>query len=101
MSATAPTILEERSGLTEKRKLMVSALTIHTSKKLAVIQIMSYLSRDSRIRTTIIISDSAADTAGRRNSSSQKKLRRPQVRRNTAFGTMSPSLHAMRPRAAR
>ena len=86
--------------MTDSRKLIVSASTIHRSRKFAVIQIMSYLSRESRIRATIIASDSAAETAGRRNSASQKKLSRPQVRRNTAFGTMPTSLQAISASAA-
>src|SRR5262249_61238147 len=73
---------------------------IITSRKLTVIQTISYLSRDSRISTTIIASDSAADTAGRRNTASQKKLSRPQVKQNTTFGTMAASLQSMRPSAA-
>ncbi len=36
-------------------------------------------------------SDSAADTAGRRSSASQKKFKRPQVNRKTEFATMPPS----------
>ena len=73
---------------------------IITSRKLAVIRMMSYLSRDSRIRTTIIASDSAADTAGRRNTASQKKLMRPHVRQNTTFGRTAASLQSMRRNAA-
>ncbi len=73
---------------------------IITSRKLAVIQMISYLSRDSRIRTTIITSDSAADTAGRRSTASQKKLSRPHVRQNTTFGRTATSLQNMRPSAA-
>ena len=78
----------------------MSVLMIITSRKLAVIRMMSYLSRDSRIRTTIIRSDSAADKAGRRSTASQKKLNRPQVRQKTTFGTKPTSLQ-IRPSAAR
>src|SRR5262245_11239260 len=79
---------------------MVSALTIIRSRKLIVIQMISYLSRDSRIRTTISTSDSAADSAGRRVTASQKKLSRPQTRQKTTFGTKPTSLQSMRASAA-
>src|SRR5215475_14520297 len=73
---------------------------IIASRKLAVIRMISYLSCDSRIRMTITTSDSAADTAGRRNTASQKKLMRPHVRQNTTFGRTAASLQSMRPSAA-
>src|SRR5262245_27662416 len=79
---------------------MVSRLTIIRSKKLTVIQMISYLSRESRIRTTISTSDSAADSAGRRSTASQKKLSRPQTRQKTSFGTTPASLQSMRASAA-
>src|SRR6516165_10931597 len=74
---------------------------IQTSKKFAVIEMISYLSCDSRIKTTIITSDSAADTAGRRSKAIQKKLSMPQVRRKIAFGTIATSLQAMSTSVAR
>ena len=79
----------------------MSVLTIITSRKLAVIQMMSYLSCDSRVTTTITVSDSAADTAGRRSSASQKKFSRPQVNRKTELATMPASYQYMSPSAAR
>jgi hypothetical protein len=90
-----------RSGIVVTKKRIVSLSMIQTSRKFAVIEMMSYLSRDSRIRTTIITSDSAADTAGRRSKVSQKKLSRPQNRRKTAFRTIEASLQAMSASAAR
>ena len=78
----------------------MSELMIIRSRKLAVIQMMSYLSRDTRIRTTIIASESAAEMAGRRNRTSQKKLSTPHVRQKMSFGTKPASLHNMRPSAA-
>ncbi len=95
VSTAAPMILEDRSGRTERRKPIVSALMIHTSRKVAVIQMISYLSRDSRIKATIVTSDSAAATAGRRSSASQKKLTSPQVSRKTQLAITPPSLHTM------
>ena len=79
----------------------MSALMIIRSRKLAVIQMMSYLSRDARIRTTIIASESAADTTGRRNKASQKKLSTPHVSQKMSFGTKPTSLQSMRTSAAR
>src|SRR5262245_63617105 len=61
---------------------------------------ISYLSRESRIRTTISTSDSAADSAGRRVTASQKKLSTPQQRKKTSCGTKPTSLQNMRLRAA-
>jgi hypothetical protein len=61
---------------------------------------ISYLRRETRIRTTISTSDSAADSAGRRSTASQKKLSRPQTRQKTSFGTKPASLQSMRARAA-
>src|SRR5262245_6986544 len=61
------------------RNATVSASTTSTSKKLKVISRMSYLKRESKIMLTIISSDSAAATAGRRSRMSQKKLRKAQV----------------------
>src|SRR5262249_22463734 len=74
---------------------------ITTSRKLAVSRMISYLSRDSRTRTTIIASDSAADTAGRRNTASQKKLTRPHRKQNTTFSRTAASLQSIRRNAAK
>ena len=43
----------EKIGLHRQQELIVSALTIHTSRKLAVIQTMSYLSSRQQDQTTI------------------------------------------------
>ena len=83
------------------RKLIVSLSMTMTSRKFAVIQMMSYLSRETRTRTTIIISDSAADTAGRRVRASQKKFRMPQASRKQSLDTMSASVNAMMASEAR
>jgi hypothetical protein len=56
---------------------------------------MSYLIHETRISTTMIAKDSAAETVGRRSSTSQKKLSRPQVRIKESFGTIPASLQAM------
>ena len=68
----------------DNRKLIVSLSMIMTSRKFAVIQMMSYLSRETRTRTTIIRSDSPAETAGRRVRPSQKKFRMPQASKRRA-----------------
>ena len=83
------------------RKRTVSGSITITSTKLAVIQIMSYFSRDSRSSTTISASDSAAATAGRRSKASQKKLSRPQVSRKNTLGTTATSVHAISASAMR
>ena len=49
----------------------------------------------------IVASDSAAETAGRRSTASQKKLSRPQETANTSFGTMPTSLQRRSPSAAK
>src|SRR5262249_8406794 len=100
-SARARRTFPKRWGLIASRKVTVSLLMIIASRKLAVIRMISYLSCDSRIRMTITTSDSAADTAGRRNTASQKKLSRPQVRQNTTFCRTATSLQSMRPSAAK
>jgi hypothetical protein len=74
---------------------------IITSRKFAVIQMISYLSRESRMSTTTIASDSAADTIGRRSTASQKKLSRPHVKQKASFGTRPVSLQTRRPSAAK
>src|SRR5262249_59330821 len=79
----------------------VSALTIIRSRKFAVVKMISYWSRESRRNTTMVASDSAAETAGRRSTTSQKKLSRPQAKPNTSFGTMPTSVYRRRPNAAR
>src|SRR5262245_31796938 len=48
---------------------------------------MSYLSCDRVTSTTIIASDSALATTGRRNSASQKQLSSTHVARKTAYAT--------------
>ena len=90
-----------RSGFTASRKLIVSTLMIIRSRKLAVIQMMSYLSRDTRIRTTIIANESAPAMTGRRSKASQKKLSTPHVRQKMSFGTKPTSLQTMSDSAAR
>ena len=69
---------------------------IHTSRKLAVIQTMLYLSCETSMIIAIIASDSAADTSGRRSTTIQKKFRNPQVSANTVFSSRSPSLKSIR-----
>jgi hypothetical protein len=85
----------------DKRKLIVSLSMIITSRKFAVIQMMSYLSRDTRTRMTTIASDSAAETAGRRVRPSQKKFSMPQASRKQSLETTSASVNAMMASEAR
>ncbi len=88
-------------GMIDSRKLIVSLSMIITSRKFAVIQMMSYLSRDTSTRMTTISSDSAAETAGRRVRPSQKKFRMPQANRKKTLATISASVNAMMASEAR
>ncbi len=88
-------MLRRRPGMIDRRKLIVSLSMIMTSRKFAVIQMMSNLSRETRTRMTIISSDSAAATAGRRVTTSQKKFRMPQASRKASLATKSASVNAM------
>ena len=56
---------------------------------------MSCLSRDSSIRMTTIVSDSAADRAGRRNAAIQAKLRMPHVSKKQIRPEKSASVRSM------
>ena len=47
------------------------------SKKLSVIHKMSNLNCDARIKRTNVVSDSAAEIAGRRRTTSQAKFKKP------------------------
>ena len=64
----------------------MSASISMTSTKLALMIRMSCLNCDSRISTTIMMSDSDAATAGRRSTRSQTKLRSPQVSTKASRG---------------
>ena len=89
--AAAPT-LAASPGKTVSRNETVSASISMTSTKLALMIRMSCLNCDSRTRTTIMMSDSDAATAGRRNTRSQTKLRRPQLSAKASAGTRSSSV---------
>src|SRR5262249_24518083 len=73
---------------------------IMMSTKLAVMNRRSYLNRESRMRTTIMASDVAADRAGRPRMVSQTKFRKPQARTKIALATTSASDHSMMAKAA-
>ena len=78
MTTAAPTTDQRRLGKIVNRNAALSRSITITSMKFAVICTTSCLSRDSRISTTTRVSDSAPDSAGRRNSAIQKKFRSPQ-----------------------
>ena len=79
-ATSAPTMRPmRRTGKIISRKLIVSASTTRKSKKLTLICWMLILNCDSTINASIMISDSAAASAGRRNSASQTPLRKHQV----------------------
>ncbi len=78
VTKAAPITDQRRLGKIVKRNAAVSRSITIRSTKFAVICTMSCLSRDSRISTTTSVSDSAPDSAGRRNSVIQKKFRMPQ-----------------------
>ena len=90
-ATSAPTMRPmRRTGKIISRKLIVSASTTRKSKKLTLISWMLILNCDSTINASIMISDSAAASAGRRNSASQTPLRKHQV------SSASPSANALR-----
>ncbi len=89
------------SGKIFHRYARVSRSITITSMKLAVIQMVSNLKCEASISTTMIVSESAADSTGRRNSASQKKFNSPQVSRKTALGMNAFSVQNSRPSAAR
>ena len=83
------------------RNAIVSESMIITSMKLAVMNSTRNLNRETSIRVMIRTSDKAAESTGRRNSASQKKLSRLQVRMKARRGTSSNSLTAITASAAR
>ena len=80
VTIAAPIADQRRFGKMVNRKATVSRSITIRSTKFAVICTTSCLSRDSRISTTTSVSDSALESAGRRNNAIQKKFRTPQVR---------------------
>ena len=74
---------------------------ISTSRKFAVIQSTLNLNREIAIRPTIVSSDNAAESAGRRSSASQKKLSSAQARTKAIAATGSISLQIRIASAAR
>src|SRR5262249_30789422 len=87
-------------GNISTRKLKVSVSMTIRSMKLSVIQSTSYLNRDTTISVTSSANDSAADSAGRRSSTSQKQLTSAQLSTNTLIATASISLQSMMASAA-
>ena len=83
------------------RNEKVSTSMIITSTKVTVIIRMRCLKCDSSIKTTIIASDSAAAVSGRRSSTSQRQLSRPQESRKATAAATSRSDQISRPSAAR
>jgi len=83
---------QRRSGKIVNRNAAVSRSITIRSTKFAVICTMSCLSRDSSTSTTTSVSDSAPDSAGRRNSAIQKKFRIPQDSKKPARAGNSVSV---------
>ena len=100
-SSTARPTFQARPGMIVSRNEKVSTSMIITSTNVTVIIRMLCLNCDSRMRMTIIASDSAAEVTGRRSSTSQKKLSKPQVRTKAAAGTSPVSDQSSTPSAAR
>src|SRR2546425_834393 len=71
-----------------------------TSMKLAVMDTILNLKRETSISNAISVNDMTTDSAGRLRIVSQTKLVRPQVRTNAAIGNNSISLQAITARAA-
>src|SRR5262249_8389161 len=100
-SATASASFPTRSGLTFMKNKNVAASMSITSTKVAVIMRVPCLNCDNAIRMTISASDSAAEVAGRRSRTSQKKVSAAQVRTNAACADGSSSDQSNMPKAAR
>ena len=83
------------------RNAIVSESMIITSMKLAVMNSTRNLNRETSIRVMTRTSETAAESTGRRNSASQKKLSRLQVRMKARRGTSSNSLTAITASAAK
>ncbi len=93
--------IQRSAGKIVNRKLTVSVSTIMRSTKFAVIISTLYLSCERRTSTVIMVSDSAAATAGRRMAASQKKFRMPQVSRKAMIAVTDASVAIRMARAAR
>src|SRR5215468_5381217 len=79
MMRQTPITDQRRFGKIVNRKATVSRSIIIRSMKLTVICTTWCLSCDNNTSTTTMVSDSAPDSAGRRRSVIQKKLRMPQA----------------------
>ena len=97
----APITDQRKPGKIVNRKAALSRSIIITSMKFAVICTTSCLSWDSRISVTTRVSDSAPDSAGRRNSAIQKKFRIPQASTKPSRAPKSFSVCSIKPVAAR
>src|SRR5713226_6472940 len=100
-SRTARPTFQARPGMIVTRNENVATSTIMTSTNVAVIIMTLCLNCDTRIKMTIIASDSAADVTGRRSSDSQKQLSRIQVSAKAACAARSASDHSQMANAAR
>ncbi len=89
---TAPITDQRRLGKIVNRNAAVSRSITIRSTKFAVICTTSCLSRDNSTSTTTMVSDSAPDSAGRRNSAIQKEFRMPQDNRKPRRETKSISV---------
>src|SRR5246127_4037250 len=92
---------QRRFGKIVNRNAAVSRSITIRSTKFAVICTTSCLSRDNSTSTTTMVSDSAPDSAGRRNSAIQKKFRMPQDRRKPRREPKSVSVCSIKARAAK
>ncbi len=99
-SAAVPTF-QARPGTVTSTNEIVARSTSITSTNVAVIMRTLCLNRDSSVRMTISASDSAAAVSGRRNSTSQRQLSKPQARTKAACAAGSTSDEISRPKAAR
>ena len=92
---------QRRFGKIVNRNATVSRSITIRSMKFAVICTTSCLNFDSSTSTTTSVSDSAPDSAGRRNNAMKKQLRMPQVSRKPMRPPKSVSVRTMMTSAAR
>ncbi|MBA7639786.1 hypothetical protein ES703_47446 [subsurface metagenome] len=97
----ASTTLQRRFGKIVNRNAAVSRSIRIRSRKFAVICTMSCFSRDSSTSTTSSVSDTAPDSAGRRQHITKKKLRMPQANRKAIREPKSVSVRSIMTSAAR
>ncbi|MGY3289862.1 hypothetical protein ACVWW5_002560 [Bradyrhizobium sp. LM3.4] len=102
-SVTRParTTDQRKFGKIVNRNATVSRSIIIRSMKLTVICTTSCFRRDSSTSTTTMVSDNAPDSAGRRSSAIQKKLRMPQASTKASRAPKSVSVSYISASAAR